>query len=96
MDDLPTCNLQRAAAILHAHEGTVAALAKSGEIPGRKIGRAWVFVVADLIAFVRQGNPPRARKAQKEPPLSREEMDQILERVKRSVNATPAPARRRR
>jgi excisionase family DNA binding protein len=41
--------------VLHAHESTVRELAKAGKIPGRKVGRAWVFVEADLLEFVREG-----------------------------------------
>jgi excisionase family DNA binding protein len=55
MSALPTCGLERAAEVLHAHPSTVRELAKAGKIPGRKVGRAWVFVEADLLEFVREG-----------------------------------------
>lgn len=52
---MPTCGVERAADLLHCHEATVYELAKAGTIKGRKVGRAWVFVEADLLEFVREG-----------------------------------------
>lgn len=53
MSALPTCDLKRAAEILHADEETVAALARAGKIRGRKPGRKWVFVEADLAEYAK-------------------------------------------
>lgn len=49
-----TLSLNEAAEVLKVHENTVMELASTGEIPGAKIGRAWVFIDEDLIAFVRR------------------------------------------
>lgn len=46
-------NLKAAALLLHIHPQTLRARAASGLIPGAKIGRAWVFVEVDIIAYVR-------------------------------------------
>ena len=48
-----TLDLQAAAAFLHIHPVTLKDKARSGEIPGAKIGKCWVFVDIDLIEYVR-------------------------------------------
>lgn len=53
--DQITTDLEGAAAILQAHPETVRSQAAAGIIPGRKVGRAWVFIVQDLLDFIRQG-----------------------------------------
>ncbi len=40
---MKTLNLEEAASLLHMHSTTLKERAKAGEIPGAKIGRAWVF-----------------------------------------------------
>jgi excisionase family DNA binding protein len=39
-----TLNLKQAAALLKIHPVTLQEKAKAGEIPGAKVGRAWVFI----------------------------------------------------
>jgi excisionase family DNA binding protein len=51
---MKTLDLQEAAAMLKVHENTVLELVGSGEVPGAKIGRAWVFLDEDLLAYVRK------------------------------------------
>lgn len=51
---METVNLQEAADLLKCHEQTVRKLAKSGTLNGRKIGRAWVFLVSDIEKLFRQ------------------------------------------
>lgn len=52
--DLPdTLDIHQAAAMLHADEETVLTLARSGELPGTKIGRPWVFLRTDVLDFLR-------------------------------------------
>lgn len=53
----PTTNAAGAAEILGCHRETVLDKARKGEIPGAKIGRRWVFVVADLVAAIRARYP---------------------------------------
>jgi excisionase family DNA binding protein len=49
-----TLNLQEAAELLKIAETTAQELAYSGELPGAKIGRAWVFLKDDLIRWLRE------------------------------------------
>jgi len=53
MDAPDTLDIHQAAAILHADEETVLALARSGELPGTKIGRPWVFLRTDVLDYLR-------------------------------------------
>ena len=46
---MKTLDLQQAAALLLIHPTTLQAKARTGEIPGARIGRRWVFVDDDLI-----------------------------------------------
>lgn len=50
MDD--TLNLAQAAAILYAEPETVSKLARCGELPATQIGRGWVFMRNDVLAFL--------------------------------------------
>ncbi|OGT17293.1 MAG: hypothetical protein A2522_06855 [Gallionellales bacterium RIFOXYD12_FULL_53_10] len=48
-----TLNLKDAAALLKIHPVTLQSKAKSGEVPGAKVGRSWVFVQIDLLSYIR-------------------------------------------
>jgi hypothetical protein len=48
-----TLNLREAAEFLKIHPVTLGDKARAGEIPGAKIGKAWVFVDIDLIDYIR-------------------------------------------
>jgi hypothetical protein len=48
-----TLGLIDAASFLRVHPEELRRRAKSGEIPGAKVGRAWVFVDEDLAAHLR-------------------------------------------
>ncbi|PPC88686.1 MAG: multidrug DMT transporter permease [Methylotenera sp.] len=48
-----TLNLQQAAVFLKIHPVTLGDKARTGEIPGAKIGKCWVFVDIDLISYIR-------------------------------------------
>ena len=54
MDTEETLNDDGAAALLHADLETVRLLARKGELPGAKIGRSWVFLRSDVLAFLRE------------------------------------------
>lgn len=58
-----TWSAVQAAAYLHIHTDTLYALARSGEVPGCKLGRAWVFVPQLLAQYVEKKcqTPHRAR-----------------------------------
>lgn len=63
---MQTLNLQQAAEFLKIHPVTLQAKAKSGEIPGAKPGKCWVFIDEDLINFLRsQYTEHGKRKASK-------------------------------
>lgn len=51
---MKTYNLQETANFLKVHAETVSRLAKTGQLPGAKIGRAWVFLEDDLITYLRE------------------------------------------
>ena len=50
---MKTLNAQEAAHLLKLRVVTLYERAKAGKIPGVKVGRAWVFVEADLIQYLR-------------------------------------------
>ena len=49
-----TLNLEETARFLKVHSETVSRLAKTGQLPGAKIGRAWVFLEEDLVEYLRE------------------------------------------
>ena len=51
---MKTLNLEETARFLKVHTETVSRLAKTGHLPGAKIGRAWVFLEEDLIEYLRE------------------------------------------
>lgn len=48
-----TLNILDAANFLGAHKETIRRLAASGELPGVKIGRSWIFIEHDLVMYMR-------------------------------------------
>lgn len=50
---MSTLTLKEAASLLKLHPVTLQEKARSGEIPGAKIGKCWVFVEIDLIEHIR-------------------------------------------
>jgi excisionase family DNA binding protein len=49
-----TVNAEQAAALMFAESETVLELARSGTLPGTKIGKSWVFLREDVLTFLRQ------------------------------------------
>jgi hypothetical protein len=49
-----TLDLQGVATLLKAEPETIAQYARTGELPGTKMGKSWVFLRGDVIAFLRQ------------------------------------------
>ncbi|WP_153075755.1 helix-turn-helix domain-containing protein [Paraburkholderia bonniea] len=47
-----TLTLADAAALLHAHPETVRLKAKAGELPGRKVGKRWIFSLVALQRYL--------------------------------------------
>lgn len=66
MQDHQTLGIDEAAALLHAETATVMQFARRGELPGTRIGKSWVFLREDVIAFLRQHivTDTRARQLQ--------------------------------
>lgn len=61
-----TLDLIEAATFLGIHPNTLQARAKSGAIPGAKVGRAWRFIDVDLAEHLRAQYP--ANQPQEAPP----------------------------
>lgn len=52
MSNTATVGVLGAAEILHVHPKTVEDLIRAGEIPAGKVGRAWVMMTRDVLAYV--------------------------------------------
>ncbi|HEY8100172.1 MAG TPA: helix-turn-helix domain-containing protein [Burkholderiaceae bacterium] len=50
---METLDTQQAAQFLHMHPVTLQGKARRGEIPGAKLGKQWVFLRLDLMAYIR-------------------------------------------
>jgi DNA binding domain, excisionase family len=59
-----TLDLEEAAAFLKCSDDTIRELVASGELPGAKVGRKWVFVDIDLIEWLRTQYAQGERKCQ--------------------------------
>lgn len=61
------------AELLHCTPEQVEDLARAGEIPGLKLGRSWLFVRADLLAWLAEKAREQAqeRRAKRNPASSR-------------------------
>ncbi|MEM7708970.1 MAG: helix-turn-helix domain-containing protein [Pseudomonadota bacterium] len=53
LDETPTIGTTEAARLLHCCSETVKRRARDGELPGRRVGRSWVFLRADVLNYVR-------------------------------------------
>jgi excisionase family DNA binding protein len=49
-----TLDTSEVAALLRAESETVLQLARTGELPGTRIGKSWVFLREDVIAFLKE------------------------------------------
>jgi excisionase family DNA binding protein len=54
MQNRETLNIKEVAAMLEAEPETVMQLARRGELPGTRIGKSWVFLLEDVLAFLRK------------------------------------------
>ncbi|WP_427313344.1 helix-turn-helix domain-containing protein [Cupriavidus sp. H39] len=52
--DGQTVGIFEAAGILHVHPKTVEELIRSGAIPAGKVGRAWVMMTCDVLAYAKK------------------------------------------
>lgn len=64
-----TINSDECAKLLHCTPEQVEELARAGEIPGLKLGRSWLFVRADLLAYLAEKAREEAqrRRAKRQP-----------------------------
>jgi hypothetical protein len=72
--DQDTTDLAAVAAFLHVEPATVAQCARTGELPGTRIGQGWVFLREDVLAFLHQriaADTAERRSKQNPPPLGR-------------------------
>lgn len=53
LNQMESITLEEAAAILKIHPDTLARKARKGELPGAKIGRAWVFIKEELTEILK-------------------------------------------
>jgi excisionase family DNA binding protein len=84
---MKTYDINEAADFLKIDRSTALELACLGALPGAKVGRAWVFMEDELVAYLRDvtRKQTQARRAQAE-------AVQVLDRVQRE----PRPRRRGR
>jgi excisionase family DNA binding protein len=54
-EDTEVLTAEEAAELLRVSTKTVLTLARDGALPGTKVGRAWRFLRADLVAYVHNG-----------------------------------------
>lgn len=59
---MKTLSLPEAAAFLRVHQETLRQQARTGRIPGAKVGRAWVFLGDDLVAYLRGSIQPLGKR----------------------------------
>lgn len=50
---MKTLDIKQAAKFLGAHKETIRRLAATGQIPGVKVGRGWIFIEQDLAMYIR-------------------------------------------
>jgi excisionase family DNA binding protein len=62
-EDVEVLTAEEAADLLRVSTKTILALARDGSLPGEKVGRAWRFLRADLLEYVRGHHRRRAAAA---------------------------------
>lgn len=62
MTEREILNTKQAADFLGLTPFTIRKYAKAGVIPGRKVGKDWRFVKADLLTWIRSGSGPEKPK----------------------------------
>lgn len=55
-EDHEVLTADEAAALLRVSSKTVLSLARTGALPGEKVGRAWRFLRSDVLSYVRGAN----------------------------------------
>jgi excisionase family DNA binding protein len=100
--DMKTFGLIEAAEFIGLHPNTLQSRAKSGEIPGAKIGKEWRFIDVDLAEYMRtqypankEAKPWRSTVSVKRitpTSLSRDaELEKLLQHTPRNTDRKPHP-----
>jgi hypothetical protein len=55
---MSTLTLKEAAALLHMNPASLRRLAVAGRVPAAKPAKCWLFIEADLLAWIRAGYAP--------------------------------------
>jgi hypothetical protein len=86
---IETLDIHEVAALCRAEPDTIAQYARSGVLPGTKMGKGWVFLRDDVITFLREriADETRQRRAQAE---TRAPDHELI-----ALQVAPAPRRRR-
>lgn len=84
-----TLNIQECADLLKIHCATVQVMAAAGELPGAKVGRAWVFLEEDLLAFLRAKVDAQVARRQYNSPINRLMRQQQAEHAPTTSSAPP-------
>ena len=74
-----TLDLLEAADFLQCERTHALALAGSGQLPGAKIGRRWVFIEEDLAEYLR-AEVRQQQRARQEEALAKEELETAVRR----------------
>jgi excisionase family DNA binding protein len=82
---LETIDSDQCAELLRCTPGQVEEMARAGEIPGLKIGRGWLFVRADLLAYLAE----RARDEAAQRRARRQPGNAVTPIIKRRRNVPP-------
>lgn len=85
---MKTYDILEAAEFLKVDRTTALELASSGDLPGAKVGRAWVFLECDLVDYLRD----RVRRQTNE----RREIAQVRSARRSEPDGEPRPRRGRR
>lgn len=73
MSSNETLSVSEVGELLHAENATVMLHARRGELPGTRIGKSWVFMRDDVLAFLRRqiaADTEARRRNNEKPPAS--------------------------
>jgi len=88
-----TIDADQCAELLHCTTDQVEELARAGEIPGLKLGRGWLFIRGDLLAYLAEKARSEAqeRRSKRQPGANVREISPRARR--RPAPALPTPIR---
>ena len=86
-----TFDLKQAADFLKVSPCTAQEMAASGELPGAKIGRAWVFLEEDLVNWLREQIKIQRLQRQEQHPILSEVPSGLTPRMSRGTRRRKPP-----